>query len=247
MFDVIYQDDYLVVVHKPAGMLVHKSELDVHEQRVVLQRLGEQLGLHLYPVHRLDKATSGLLMFALSADMARAIQAQFANHRIRKSYTAVVRGFLQGAGEVDHALSEKRDQRRAGVGVSEKDWPGKPAQTTFQGLLTCEIPIACGRYPNSRYSLVRLFPKTGRRHQLRRHMKHISHPIIGDTTYGQGLHNRLFREHFQSQRLLLCATALQLPHPKTSALLELSTDLDEDFLRVTDQLGWPRSAIKSLD
>jgi len=193
MFKVLFQDNDLVVIHKPAGMLVHRSELDVHEQRIVLQLLSEQLGKHLYPVHRLDKATSGVLIFALSPEAARSIQEQFQAHQIQKTYLAIVRGFLTGTGHVDHALSEKRDQRRSKGTLSPKLWPGKPASTYYQGLATTELPIACGRYPSSRYSLVALYPQSGRRHQLRRHLKHINHPIIGDTTYGQGPHNRLFR------------------------------------------------------
>lgn len=238
MFKILYQDSDLVVIHKPAGMLVHRSELDVHEQTIVLQLLAEQLGKHLYPVHRLDKATSGVLMFALSSEVARALQEQFQAHQIQKTYLAIVRGFLTGDGQIDHALSEKRDQRRSKGTLSPRLWPGKPASTRYQGLLTAEVPIACGRYPSSRYSLVALYPRSGRRHQLRRHLKHINHPIIGDTTYGQGPHNRLFREHFNSHRLLLCAVKLKFQHPKVSIPLEISTELDEDFHAVAKALEW---------
>jgi len=238
MFKLLYQDDALVVIHKPPGMLVHRSELDVHERRIVLQLLGEQLGKHLYPVHRIDKATSGVLMFALSSEAARDLQGQFEAHNIQKTYLAIVRGFLTDSGVIDHALSEKRDQRRSKGTLAPKQWPGKPSVTHYQGLLTCEIPIACGRYNSSRYSLVALHPKSGRRHQLRRHLKHINHPIIGDTTYGQGPHNRLFRDNFNSHRLLLCATNLKFQHPETAAALDISTELDDDFRRVMSELGW---------
>ncbi len=238
MFKILYQDESLVAIHKPAGMLVHRSELDVHEKRIVLQLLGEQLGLHLYPVHRLDKATSGLLVFALSAQAARGLQAQFETQAIQKTYLAIVRGYLTGVGEIDHALSEKRDQRRSKGTLSPREWPGKPAITSYEGLLTSEVPIACGRYSSSRYSLVALHPKNGRRHQLRRHLKHINHPIIGDTTYGQGTHNRLFRENFNCHRLLLSAMKLKFQHPLEGSPLEISTRLDDDFYSVMNELGW---------
>lgn len=243
MFDIIYQDDHLVAIHKPAGILVHRTQLDAHEERVVLQLLSEQLGAHLYPVHRLDKATSGILLFALSSNTARLIQASFENHLINKTYIALVRGHCETAGDIDHALSNKRDQRREGVCVADREWPGKPSQTSYRRLLTTEVPIACGRYEKSRYSLVALFPKTGRRHQLRRHMKHIDHPIIGDTTYGQGQHNRLFRKHFNSHRLLLCASHLAFEHPVHNTPLDFSTKLDEDFMGVANALGWSSSQV----
>jgi len=238
MFDIIYQDEYLVAIHKPAGMLVHRTKLDVYEQDAVLQLLSDQLGVHLYPVHRLDKATSGILLFGLSSNVARRIQACFENCSINKTYVALVRGYCEPEGEIDHALSNKRDQRREGKPVVGRDWPAKPSQTSYQRLLSTEVPIACGRYDRSRYSLVALFPKTGRRHQLRRHMKHINHPIIGDTTYGQGRHNRLFRQHFNSHRLLLCASNLKLKHPVRNTRLDLSTKLDVDFMSVLTALGW---------
>ena len=177
-------------------------------------------------------------MFALSSAAARALQGQFEAHLIQKTYLAVVRGYLSDSGKIDHALSEKRDQRRSKGTLAPKEWPGKASVTHYQGLLTSEIPIACGRYSSSRYSLVALHPKSGRRHQLRRHLKHINHPIIGDTTYGQGPHNRLFRDNFKSHRLLLCATNLTFEHPSTSALLTISTELDDDFRSVMGELGW---------
>lgn len=246
MFEIIYRDDWLVVIHKPPGMLVHKSDLDRRDQQVVLQSLSTQLGCHLYPVHRLDRATSGLLMFALSSEIARELQNAFQTQTIAKTYMAVVRGHLSGAGHIDHALSDKRDKRREGLDVSVREWPAKAAQTHYQGLLTTELPLPCGRYRSSRYSLVALFPKTGRRHQLRRHMKHCNHPILGDTTYGQGKHNRLFREHFQSHRLLLCAIQLELPHPVNGQSLCLNTQLDDDFVTVLTQLGWSQADLKRV-
>lgn len=238
MFNILYQDEHLVVIHKPAGMLVHRTSIDAEEQPVVLQLLREQLGVHLYPVHRLDKPTSGVLVFALSSAAAQALQAQFETHAIEKTYIAVVRGFLTGSGEIDYALSDKRHQRRAKGTLSPKEWPGKPAITHYQGLHTCEVPIACGRYASSRYSLVALNPMSGRQHQLRRHLKHFNHPIIGDTTYGQGPHNRLFREHFDCHRMLLCATRIKFEHPMDGSALNIVTKLDDDFEAVMGELGW---------
>jgi len=201
-----------------------------------LQLLSEQLGRYLYPVHRLDKATSGVLMFALSSEVARSIQLMFNEQRIHKKYQAVVRGHI-GEGTVDHALSDKRDQRRSGASVSHREWPGKSAISRYRCIRQTEIPLSSGPYPVSWYSLVELMPLSGRRHQLRRHMKHISHPIVGDTTYGQGRQNRLFREHFNCHRLLLCATELALPHPITNQDLCFETTVDPDFQRVLEDIG----------
>jgi len=145
---------------------------------------------------------------------------------------------------IDHALSDKRDHRRSGLPITAKQLVGKSARTNYKSLLHTEIPIPCGRYERSRYSLVALHPHSGRRHQLRRHMKHINHPIIGDTTYGQGVHNRLFREHFNCHRLLLIAMQLRLTHPISGQPLELRTQLDADFEQVLLLLNWSKADIQ---
>lgn len=239
MLPILFQDDHLVAIHKPSGLLVHRSELDRHETRFAVQLLRDQLGRHVYPAHRLDRGTSGVLLFALDRDTARMVGGQFERQEVAKTYLAVVRGHPPESGHIDHALSRRRDDAEW-VGKDASD-EAQPAVTDFRRLATCELPHAVDRYPTSRYALVELYPQTGRRHQLRRHLKHISHPIIGDATFGKGRHNRLFQELFGSARMLLACTRLQLRHPDGSPL-DIQAPPDEDFARVLAALGWQDAA-----
>jgi tRNA pseudouridine65 synthase len=233
LLTVLHQDEELIAVHKPAGLLVHRSALDAHETRFALQLVRDQIGAPVYPVHRLDKATSGVLLFALSPDVAARCRVQFEAGRVAKRYVAIVRGHPPRSGRIEHAL-DREDHLGKAAGVRQ------PAITDYRRLATTELPIAVDRYPTSRYGLVELEPRTGRRHQLRRHMKHIAHPIIGDTTHGHGAHNRVFRQRFDCHRLLLVALAIELAHPSTDARLCIETRADEDFQRVADAIGLTR-------
>ncbi|WP_374335945.1 pseudouridine synthase [Leeia sp.] len=232
--DILYQDDALIAVHKPAGLLVHRSELDRHETRFAVQMLRDQVGHHVYPVHRLDKGTSGLLLFARSAEVCKLAASAFENRQVKKGYLAVVRGWPTDAGEIDHPLTRHAD--------AAADALPQPAQTHFHTLQRIELPWQIDRYPVSRYALLTLEPLTGRQHQLRRHLKHVSHPIIGDATYGKGQHNRRFAEHTGVHRLLLASTRLALPHPLTGQWLELHCPLEANFRQVLDTLGWTEPA-----
>lgn len=233
---VLYRDEYLVVVDKPSGLLVHRSPIDRHETRFALQLVRDQIGQRVYPVHRLDKPTSGVLLFALNSDIARALSAQFAEHRVAKQYLAIVRGYCPESGVVDHAIRDKPDR----VADRDRTQPreAQPAVTRYQRLGTVELPYAVDRYPHSRYSLVALHPRQGRKHQLRRHMKHIGHPIIGDAKYGKGVHNRFFQSHYGCHRLLLACTAMQLDHPVSGAHLQLEAGVGRAFEALLDAFGW---------
>jgi len=239
MLPILFQDDRLVAIHKPSGLLVHRSELDRHETRFAVQLLRDQLGRHVYPAHRLDRGTSGVLLFALDRDTARIVGGQFERQEVAKTYLAVVRGHPPESGHIDHPLSRRRDDAEW-VGKDASD-EAQPAVTDFRRLATCELPHAVDRYPTSRYALVELYPQTGRRHQLRRHLKHISHPIIGDATFGKGRHNRLFQTLFGCTRMLLACTRLQLTHPDGSPL-DIRAPLEGDFARVLAALGWQAAA-----
>ena len=181
--DILFQDDALVVVNKPSGLLVHRSMIDRHETRFAMQMVRDQIGHHVFPIHRLDKPTSGVLIFALSSASAKTMGAQFQQKTIYKRYKAVVRGFAPELGVIDYPLKEELDKI-----ADKKVRPNKPAQaavTQYRCLATTELPIAIdARHPTSRYSLIEALPQTGRKHQIRRHMKHISHPIIGDAKHG---------------------------------------------------------------
>ncbi|SIO01064.1 tRNA pseudouridine(65) synthase TruC [Salinivibrio sp. ES.052] len=233
---ILYQDEYLVVVNKPSGMLVHRSWLDKGETRFVMQTLRDQIGQYVYPLHRLDKPTSGVLVFALSSEVASQMMPQFAEGQVKKAYHAIVRGWVSDAGQLDYPLVEEQDK----IADKHASQPptAKPAVTDYQPLATVELPIATGRYMTSRYSLVAMQPHTGRKHQLRRHMHHLSHPIVGDTTHGDGRHNRVFREHFNCHQLLLHASEMTLTHPVSGALINIHAPVDTTWQHILYALGW---------
>lgn len=236
MLEILYHDEHLVVIHKPAGLLVHRSELDRHETRFALQLLRDQIGRRVWATHRLDKGTSGVLVFALDAETARLLGRQFENGEVAKNYLAVVRGHPPESGTIDHPLSRQRDDYEF---VGERaSTTSQPAVTRFRCLANTELPYRVDRYPTSRYALLELEPLTGRRHQIRRHLKHIAHPIIGDATHGKGRHNRLFCELFGTQRLLLACTRLSFRHPQDNATITIETPPADDFMAVLTQLGW---------
>ncbi|MER2518961.1 MAG: pseudouridine synthase [Candidatus Accumulibacter phosphatis] len=238
---IIYQDQHLVAIHKPAGLLVHRSLIDRSERRFALQMLRDQLGQRVYAVHRLDKGTSGVLLFALSSAVGRALSTSFEQRQVGKNYLAVVRGHPPLAGEIDHPLRRHFDTegaRAAAAATADLNSPTQDACTRYRRLATIELPHRVDRYPSSRYALLELEPLSGRRHQLRRHLKHIAHPIIGDATHGKGRHNRLFQTLFACHRLLLACTELRLAHPLTGAELTLRAPLANDFHRLLARLEW---------
>ena len=236
LLPILFRDEHLVAIHKPAGLLVHRTLLDAHEQRFALQLLRRQIGCRVHAVHRLDKGTSGVLLFALSGEAGRALGAMFEQRQVGKTYVAVVRGHPPLAGEIDHPLARRFDEaeRRSEAADAEP----QAARTRYRRLAAIELPLRVDRYPSSRYALVELEPLTGRRHQLRRHLKHIAHPVIGDATYGKGRHNRLFQTEFGCGRLLLACTELRLAHPVTGVPLTLTAPLAADFSRLIARLGW---------
>jgi tRNA pseudouridine65 synthase len=233
---ILYQDEHIVAVDKPSGMLVHRSFLDKHETVFVMQTLRDMLGQHVFPVHRLDRPTSGVLLFALSSDVARLLGEQQEQKHWHKYYLAVVRGFMMQGGELDYALKEELD--KIADKFSRDDKAPQQAITRYQPLLQVELPIAVSKYPAARYSLVALQPITGRKHQLRRHLAHLRYPIVGDTSHGDGKHNALFKQQFNCRRLLLIAKQLQLVHPVSGEILCLSAGLNE-LEPLFRQFGWP--------
>jgi tRNA pseudouridine65 synthase len=211
---VLHQDDLLVAVDKPSGMAVHRGWSQ--ERHVVLTVLRDQIGRYLYPVHRLDRGTSGALVLALDPATARALQERFEAGEVRKRYLALVRGIPPEEGVIDSPVP------RAPGG------PRVPAVTEFRRLGTFE-----------RYALLEVTPRTGRLHQIRRHLKHISHPIVGDVRYGKGEHNRLFRERFGLHRLALHALELGFPHPEDGHDLRLAAPVPPDLAGPLQAMGLP--------
>ncbi len=210
-------------------MLVHRSALDRHEQNNALRSLRDQTGHYLYPVHRLDKPTSGVLVFALSKAAATSLSAQFENAQVQKNYLAVVRGHCEDGGIIDHAVRDR----------DAKDKKPADAITRYTVAATIELPYYVDRYPTTRYSLLQVQPQTGRRHQIRLHMKHISHPIVGDTNYGKTPHNKFFASHYQCRRLLLHAHSICLTEPGSSQAVTITAPVnDTQFLRVLNEPAW---------
>lgn len=217
---ILYRDEHYIAIDKPPGLLVHRSPIS-QDQVFALQMLRDQLGQRVYPVHRLDRATSGVLLFGLSPDAARALVRHFETRQVDKRYLAVARGWLDDDGTIDHPVSDED-----GTNVPQN------ARTHFTCLARAELPFAVDRYPSSRYSLLRVTPETGRRQQIRKRLKHVSHHLIGDTTHGNGKHNRFFREHFDIHRMLLLAASLGFTHPFTGHDIHIQADLDDDWLQV---------------
>ncbi|KHT64949.1 pseudouridine synthase [Photobacterium gaetbulicola] len=234
--EILYRDEYLVAVNKPAGMLVHRSWLDRHETVFVMQTLRDQIGQHVFPLHRLDRPTSGVLLFALSSETAALMMPMFAGRDVNKTYHAVVRGWVKEAAVLDYPLKEELDKIADKDAAQDKE--AQSAITAYAPLATVETDIPVGRYATSRYSLVEMKPETGRKHQLRRHMHHLSHHIIGDVNHGDGRHNRMFRDNYDCRRLMLHASRLQLLHPLTGEALDIRAGVDEPWMRVMDAFGW---------
>ena len=220
----------MVAIDKPPGRLVHRTMLAKYETEFAMQMVRDQIGKHVYPVHRLDRPTSGILMFALSPEIATALTTQFANKQITKKYTAVLRGHVASRYSIDYGLTEILD--KCADAKARKDKPPQEAQTELYCMQHYEIPLPAGRYQSARFSLVRLEPKTGRKHQLRRHMGHIRHPILGDTSHGDGKQNKFLRHHFNFASLALTCTSMVVKHPVLNAELKLMAPLHASFQRL---------------
>ncbi|MFM2482468.1 pseudouridine synthase [Celerinatantimonas sp. YJH-8] len=230
---VLYQDDYLIAVYKPAGLLVHRSWLDTQATQFALQIVRDQVGRYVYPLHRLDRPTAGILLMAFSKDIAAKFMPMFASGEVHKDYEAIVRGIVGERSLLDYPLAEELDK------IADKNASqlpqAKPAQTEYWPLGHAELPVATGRYATSRYSWLGISPKTGRKHQIRRHMHHLSHPILGDTTHGDGRHNRLFRER-QWFGLWLLARRVQFVHPFTHKMLHIECAYPPHWLQLKTDL-----------
>lgn len=224
----LYIDEHVCAIAKPTGIMVHYSRIST-DTTFLADLLREQLGRRVWPAHRLDRATSGVLLFALNAEAAAVLGRQFEAGTVAKRYLALVRGWLDDGGVIDRPLkkSGKREQ---------------PAVTRYRCLARTELNEPVPPHPTARYSLVELEPETGRTHQLRRHLNGIAHPIVGDVGHGDRRHNRLFRMKFGCHRLLLHAASLAFDHPATGERMDLRCELASEFRAVVDALDWQRVA-----
>lgn len=235
MLEILYQDDDIVAVNKPANLAVHRSKFVGPDDAFLIDLLREQVDGRLHLAHRLDRATSGVLLVARSPEMASALGEQFMGRTVSKRYLAVVRGWPDPAeGTIDYPLPGSRDTG-----------PRRDATTDYRRLATVEVDIPLGRYEKQRYALVVAEPRTGRFRQIRKHFAHIHHPIVGDSQHGRGDHNRLFKQHFSSHRLLLHAERLTFTHPMTQHPIAISASLDDTWQRLVARFAWD-DAVQAL-
>lgn len=222
--DILYADDRICAVAKPSGIMVHPTGIST--DRVFLtDLLRRRLGCPVRAVHRLDRATSGVLLFALDREAAAELGRQFREGSVDKRYLAVVRGWLDDAGVIERPLARRRGTEQ-------------PARTHYRCLGRIELPVPVPPHDSARYSFVEARPETGRRHQIRRHFNGIAHPIVGDVNHGDRRHNRLFRARFGCHRLLLHAERLAFRHPDDGQWMIVRAPEPADFRDVLDALGW---------
>ena len=219
MLEILYQDEHLVAINKPHGLLVHRSPIAADVSEFAIQLLRDQIGQKVFPVHRLDRKTSGVLLFALNDEVNRLMQEAFMNKKVDKKYLALVRGFTAESGMIDYALTND-------------DGKIQDAITHYKTIETFDIPVPFGNQPSSRYSLVEVEPETGRMHQIRKHFAHIFHPIIGDRPHGCNTQNKLFLEKWEMNRMLLHAKEIRFLHPISNETLFIQAEMHEDFQRV---------------
>ncbi|MEM9025839.1 MAG: pseudouridine synthase [Verrucomicrobiota bacterium] len=232
---ILYQDETFVAVHKPSGLLVHRSPLARDADTAALQIVRDQLQMHIYPIHRLDRPTSGILLFALSTESAAAIYEQLSERTAQKEYWALVRGWVMDPMEIDSELDKNQVYPQPG---KERETKLQEALTQVEPIQRVELQQPVGKYETARYTLLKVFPKTGRTHQIRRHLTRENHPLIGDTRYGDGAHNQFFRESYSCKRLMLAARSLRFNHPTSGRELYIECPLAEDMDALLKQL-WP--------
>jgi len=238
---ILFEDDYLIAVDKPSGLLVHPSWITKPDEPTLMGLLKEQFNADkLHTIHRLDRATSGVMLVGKEIESSKRMQEQFQSRDVKKEYECLVRGWLtEQEGKIDYPLVPKYD--KFADPLASKDKEAKEAVTDFKLIAQTELDIPVGRYSTARYSRVACYPHTGRKHQIRRHMKHLLHPIIGDTKYGEGRHNRMFREHFDLHRLVLLARVIHFTHPVSGAALSIHSNIPEDIERLYKKLGLNKS------
>ena len=216
---VLHRDEWLAIVDKPAGLMVHDSALARGETDFAADRLRVQFGKPVFLVHRLDRATSGCLLLAFDRDTASQLGRILLSGGMEKHYLAVCRGWPDVEFVVDHPLD-------GGPGKPRK----KPAITRFTRLATCELHLPSAGFATSRYAMLRARPDTGRFRQIRRHLKHVSHHLLGDSSHGDGRHNRTFRT-LGIHRMLLHAQRLSFVHPLTGNMIDIQAPVDAEFAK----------------
>ncbi|MES2266189.1 MAG: pseudouridine synthase [Bacteroidota bacterium] len=225
MLEILYQDDNLIAINKPHGLLVHRSSIAADAEEFALQMLRDQIGKKVNPAHRIDRKTGGVLLFAFDKPTEIAMQQAFMENRVKKNYLAVLRGYTPDAEVIDYPLRKEN-------GTLQE------ALTKYITLQRAELDVPFGSHPTSRYSLIEASPETGRMHQLRKHFAHIFHPIIGDRTHGCNKQNKFFKEMWEMETMLLHASQLTFSHPVMGEEITIKAGLQPEFKRVMELMGW---------
>lgn len=221
--EIIYEDELLIAINKPHGLLVHRTALAYDVYEFALQILRDQIGQHVYPCHRIDRKTSGVLLFTKDENTNKVLQQKFAVNEVKKKYLAIVRGFSPDEGIIDYPL--KRE-----------DGTIQEAITHYTTINQTEINVPFGNHPTSRYSLVLIEPQSGRMHQIRKHLAHIIHPIIGDRPYGCNKQNKLFKDKWNMNSMMLHALNLKFDHPVKNESIQIVAKPSNEFLRTLEFL-----------
>jgi len=225
MLEILYRDEHLIAINKPHDLLVHRSSIAADVQEFALQLLRDQVGQWVNPVHRLDRKTAGVLLFAFNKEAEIAMHQQFAENKVQKKYLAIVRGHTPDSEDIDYALRKENGTLQ-------------DAFTSYVTLNRAEIDVPLGSHPTSRYSMIEVTPSTGRMHQIRKHMAHISHPIIADRTHGCNKQNRFFKANWEMTTMLLHASKLSFIHPITGEQVNIEAELQPEFKRVMALMSW---------
>ena len=231
--EIIYQDEYLIAINKPHGLLVHRSSIARNAQTFALQELRNKINRKVFPIHRLDRKTAGCLLFALDENTLKSMQQFFAEGKIKKTYLAIVRGYTDQSGTINYPLENENRKIQDAI-------------TQYKTLAHAEISIPFGKHSTSRYSLVKIFPLTGRMHQIRKHFAHIIHPIIGDRPHGCNKQNKLFKEKWQMTTMMLHASGIEFLHPVSNEQIEISANPSTEFLRMMGVMKWDYSELMGL-
>lgn len=241
VFDVLYEDEWLCVINKPAQMLMHRSPIATTDTVFVLQSAREQFNRHIWPVHRLDRGTSGALILSFDEGVAQDLGRQMMAGTVKKRYCAMTRGWIEAPLLVDYPIKPVPDDY-----IKNQNLDPQPARSIVTPCARAEVPVALGRYEATRLGMQSVELLTGRRHQIRHHLKTLAHPIIGDSTYGKGPLNRAMSAYFGVDRLMLHCARLVFVHPKTGRVMDVCAPLEARMASVFDRLGWSKAYAELL-
>lgn len=223
--DILYQDEFLIAINKPHDLLVHRTNIAKDANLFALQILRNQLDKHVYPIHRLDRKTGGVLLFGLNEDILKTMQRQFAERKVFKKYLAIVRGFTKEEEIIDYPIKKENDLLQDAI-------------TSFRTIERVELNIPFGKHMTSRYSLLEAKPLTGRKHQIRKHLAHIQHPIIADRPHGCNKQNKLFKERFGLMTMMLHAWELSFMQPLSKERITIVASIQDEFKRILKTLNF---------